>query len=142
MLRLLCTGEMAHQQRNAVIFGTYARRERRCFVDGNTEAVHARIDMQCSPASPLIGGAECIPLREFDEAANHRLSGDIGEGRSSSRQKAVEHINGGVWRSDACPARLRYVRDKKCPAARMGESASDRLDTAAISVGFDDGGAF
>ncbi len=92
------------------------------------------------PAAPLVGRTECVPLCEFDEAANHRLSADVGEGRRSPGQQAIEHVNRGVRRGGASSPRLRDVRDKECPATRMCESSRDRLDAAAISIGFDDGG--
>ena len=35
---------------------------------------------------------------QFDQAADHRARLQVGEGRRGSRQHAVEHIDGGVWR--------------------------------------------
>src|SRR6187551_3370377 len=87
VLRLLSASEVTDQQRDAVIFGTDTGRQCRCFINGNSKAVHARIDMQRRTAVPLISRAECVPLREFDETTNHRLSADIGEGCRSSRQQ-------------------------------------------------------
>ncbi len=141
MLRLLGASEVTDQQRDAMIFGTDTRRQCRCFIDGNSKAVHARIDVQRRTAVPLISRAECVPLREFDETANHRLSTDIGEGCRSSRQQTVEHIKCGVWSGGARPPCLRYICNKECPATRICESARDRLDAAAIPVGFNDCGA-
>src|SRR4249919_2850333 len=65
VLRLLGASEVTDQQRDAVVFGTDTRRQCRCFIDGNSKAVHARIDMQRRTAAPLISRAECVPLREF-----------------------------------------------------------------------------
>ena len=76
MVRLLGADEMAHQQGDAVIFRANARRQGRRFIGGNTEPVHAGVDVQRRSATPLVGGAEGIPFRELHKAANHRTSVD------------------------------------------------------------------
>ena len=45
-------GEMAHQQREAVVFGMDARRDRDRFLGAHPEAVHAGIDVQRRAAAP------------------------------------------------------------------------------------------
>ena len=55
MLRLLGAGEVAHQQRDAVVFGADARRQRGGLVDRDAEPVHAGVDMQRGAAAPLVG---------------------------------------------------------------------------------------
>ena len=106
MIRLLGAGEVAHQQRDAVIFRADARRERRRFFGGNAEPVHAGVDMQRRAAVPLVGRAERVPLGELDQAADHRPRADVGEGRRRARQQTVEHVDRGVRRDGAHAPRL------------------------------------
>ena len=47
-----CTGEMAHQQRQPVVFRLYARSDRDRFLDCYSKPVHACIDVKSGPASP------------------------------------------------------------------------------------------
>ena len=77
-------GEMAHQQREAVVFGLDARRDGGRLVDREAEPVHAGIDVQRGAAAPVAGGDERVPLGEFGRAVDHRPQIVVGEGLAPS----------------------------------------------------------
>ena len=72
MFGLLGAGEVAHQQRDAVIFRANTRRQRCSFIGGDAEPVHAGVDVQRRAAMPLVRGAKRIPFGKFNQAADHR----------------------------------------------------------------------
>ena len=125
-----------------MVFGADARRQRRRFIGGDAEPVHAGVDMQRSAAAPVIGGAEGVPFGELDQAADHRPRAQFGEGRRGAGHQAVEHVDRRLRRHGAGGGGFRQVGDEEGLAAGTRELAGDRLDAAAIAVGLDDGGAF
>jgi len=62
VIRDFGAGEMAHHQRDAVIFGLRARRQRRRLFDRNAKPVHAGIDVECRAAAPIVGGKQRCPI--------------------------------------------------------------------------------
>ena len=65
MVRRVGAGEMAHQQREAVVFGLDARRDRRRLVEREAEPVHAGIDVQRRAAAPALAATKRVPLGEL-----------------------------------------------------------------------------
>ncbi len=112
MLGVLGAGEMAHQQRDAVIFGADARRQSSCVIGRNAEPVHAGVDVQRRAAAPLCRGDEGIPFGQFDHAADHRPCAQLGIDRRRAGDDAIEHID--------CCVRCRVARARR---------ASDRSAT-------------
>ena len=142
MLGLLGAGEVAHQQRDAVVFRADARRERGGLVHRNAEPVHAGVDMQRGAAAPGMGRAESVPFRQFDHAADHRPHVDVGVGGSGARQQTVEHIDRRLRRRAAHLGGLGEIGDEEGLAAGARQPGGHLLDAAAVAVGLDHGGAF
>ena len=100
------------------------RGERGRFLDGETEPVHAGIEMECRAAGqPLASGTR--PIREFHHAADHRPGVDLGvsRGRASGRD-AVEHVDRGPFRCDRPHARASARWATKKSGSRCGEFAA------------------
>ena len=72
------------QQRDAVIFGLRARRQRRGFVRRNAEPVHAGVDVQRGAALPGMGADEGIPFGKLGRRVDDRPRIDLDEGRRPS----------------------------------------------------------
>ncbi len=142
VLRRIGAGEVAHDQRDAMVRHFRARRERRCFRDGETEPVHAGIEMKCRAAPPTACHAERVPLQILHDAVDHRAGVDLGVSPGGARHDAVEHVDRRALRHDRPDAAcLGEMGDEKGGAAGLGEMRGHRFDAAAIGVGLDHGGA-
>ena len=123
----LGAGQMAQQQRDAVIFGLRARRQRGGFFRRNAEPVHAGVHLQRGAALPVMGGDEGVPLGKLGHAVDDRPRIELDEGRRSFRRAAVEHVDRGVARAGPHAPRLRKIGDEERLAAGLGECGRDRL---------------
>ena len=72
MLRLFGADEVAHQQRDAVVFGTDAVRQRRGVIAEMPSRFMPVSTCSAAPPRHCIGVAEDVPFRQFDHAADHR----------------------------------------------------------------------
>ena len=75
-------GEVAHQQRDAVVFGLHARGKGRSLVGRHAKPVHAGIDVERRATAPVTLGDERIPLRKLRRAVDHRPCGKLDKGRA------------------------------------------------------------
>ena len=114
----------------------------RCLLRIETEPVHPGIDVDGGAAVPVARGAEAIPFRQFDHAADHRPRIDVRIGRRRSGQQAVEDVDRRLRGNGAHLPRLGEIGDKKGAAAGGGKCPRHRLEPAAIGVRLDHGGAF
>jgi hypothetical protein len=142
MRRRLRAGEMAHQKRDAVVLRADARRQRRRFVGGDAEPVHAGVDVQRRAAVPLAGGDKSVPFGQFEQVPDHRPRTDVGEGGPGAGHQAVQDVEGRVRGGCARAPRLVEIGDEECPAAGADERLGDRPKPAAIAVGLDHRRAF
>ena len=135
----LGAGQMAHQQRKAVIFQLDARGHRHRFIRAQPEPVHAGIHMQRRAAAPIGGGHEGVPLGELGRAVDDRAQIGILEGSRGMGRQPVEHIDDGIARERPHAAALGDVGHEEGLAAGLGEPGGDRLEAAPIGVGLDHG---
>ena len=142
MVEALGAGEMAHDQRDAVIAGIDPGDDALRFRDRQAEPVHAGVDMNGGAAGPAGAAAKHVPFGEFVEIADHGLAVDLGEGVAAVLEEAVEHIDRRRRHRGADDARFLQRGDEKRLAAGAGQRACDRLGAAAIGVGLDHAGAF
>ena len=142
MIGRVGAGEVAHDQRDAVILGLRARRQSRGFVRRNAEPAHAGVDMQRRAAAPGMGADEGVPFGKLGGRIDDRPGIDVDERVAPVRREAVEHIDVGLAGARAHRARFGNVGDKECLAAGLGERRGHRLKPQAIGIGLDHGGAF
>ena len=119
-----------------------ARRQRRRLLHGDAGSVHPGVDVQCRPTAPAAAGDECIPLGQFAGAIDDRMQGIFRERLRRAGHNAIEHVNRRVRRYGSESASLGHVGDEERSAAGLDELARDRLETAAISIRLEHGGAF
>jgi hypothetical protein len=133
---------MAHQQRDAVIFGLRTWRQSRGFFRRNAEPVHAGVDVQRRAAAPVLLGDERIPFGEFSRAVDHRSRRHVDETGAVFGDEAAEDVNCGVARARAQPARFAQIGHKECLAAGLNELGRNLFEPEPIAVGLDDRAAF
>ena len=138
----LCAGEVAHQQRDAVILALHTRRQRGGFVQRHAEPIHAGVHMDRRAATPVLGGDEGVPFGELGGAVDYRLGVEFGERHSRSGRESIEHVDRGIARARAHAPRFGDVGHEESLAAGLGELGGDRLKAQSIGIGFDHGGAF
>ena len=141
MIGRLGAGEMAHQQRETVIFGLQARSDGDRLVDRDTEPVHAGIDVERGAAAPVPGGDEGIPFGKFGCAVDDRPQMVVCERLRRARHHPVEHVDGRVGRDRPHASSFRDIGDEEGPAPGLGQHAGDRFEAAAIGIGLDHRGA-
>ena len=98
MGRFVGAGEVAHHQRDAMIFGADPRGHGGGLVDRNAKPVHAGIDLQRGAAAPVLRRREGVPFRQFEHVADHRASTQFRIGRRGRGHQPVEHVDRGVRR--------------------------------------------
>ena len=142
MIEQLGAGEVAHDQRDAVVAGIDAGNDALRFRNRETKPVHAGVDMDAGAAFPARAAAEHVPFGEFVEIADHGPGVDLGIGVAAVLEEAVEHIDGGRRHGGASGAGLVHGGDEKRLAAGGGKRPGDRIEAAAIGVRLDHAGAF
>ena len=139
MIDGLGTGEVAHQERDAVILGLDPRRQCYRLVGGNAEPIHAGVDLERGAAFPAVAGNKGVPLGQFGHTVDDRSNVDVQEGRTRFGGKAVEHVNRGLERPRPNTARLGKISHEERLAACRRKPCRHRFEAQTIGVGFDDG---
>src|SRR5262252_4532153 len=97
----LGAGEMAHHQRETVIFGLQAGRDGGRLLERDAEPVHAGVDVEGCAATPVLGGDEGVPFGKFGGAVDDRPQIVGCESLRRAWHHSVEHVDGGVGRNGA-----------------------------------------
>ena len=142
MIGKLGAGEMAQEQRDAVIFGLGARRKRRRFVRRDAEPMHAGVDLQRRAALPSMGADEGVPFGKLGCRVDHRPRIDVDKAFAPIGCEAVEYVDGGVGRTRPHRSRFGEIGDKERLAARLRQLRRHLLQAETIGIGLDHGGAF
>ena len=114
-------GEMAHQQREAMVFGLEAGRDGDRLVEREPEPVHAGIDVERGAAAPVVDGDERIPLGKLGRAVDDRPQIVVGEGLRRARHDPVEHVDRRLGRERPHAPAFGDVGDEEGPAAGLGQ---------------------
>ncbi len=142
MIESFGAGEVAHDQRDAMIAGIDPGNEALRLREREAEPVHAGVDMNAGASGPAGAAAEHIPFGKLVEIADHRPGVDLGVGVAAVLEEAVEHVDRSRRHRGAGGAGLVQGGDEKRLAAGAGERARHRFEPAAIGVGLDHAGAF
>ena len=81
-------------KRDAVVAGIDPGNDALRLDEGQTEPVHAGVDVNGRAAGPAGAAAKHVPFGKLVEIADHRLGVDLGEGVAAILEKAIEHIDG------------------------------------------------
>ena len=142
MVGNLGAGEVAQQQRDAVIFGLRARGEGCRLVRRNAEPMHAGVDLQRGAALPAMGADEGVPLRKLGRRIDDRPRIDFDKSGAPIRRKAVKHVDGGLACTRTHRSRFGEIGDEECFAAGLGQGRGHLRQAEAIAIGLDHRGAF
>ena len=131
-------GEVAHQQRQAVILRLQPGRDGDGLFRADAEPAHAGIDMQRRAAPPALPGDEAVPLGKLGGAVDDRSQPHVGDRRRGSGHDPVEQVDIRRRSDRTQPASLGQIGDEKRPATGLEKLPRHGFEAATIGVGFHD----